>query len=323
MLIERVEELRWTARGVANLRNFNADNNLLDLFDGITIRVRSRSDLSSLGFDEWVWERIAEDRHGFGSGSFVLVAEDYSLKQPTNPMMADADAVSVKSRRAIQALRLAAAGSITMGPMWVTRPARFDVGIEGLVWVGDSISAPGTPFIWTEQVERDYPGIYNALVTLEKDGYGTSPGNLAIALNKFGTTYDSWRTGQDSQILDCCTALEALLGNETEIAFRLSFRVACLLGTSDDHRRHLFKLMKRFYDLRSRIVHGGKLDRKQEIMLGRGGELQSLVRQLLRAFVGYAAAPNRHYSKEFWNELELALASSTERERLRTLLGLS
>ena len=135
-----------------------------------------------------------------------------------------------------------------MGPMWVIRPARFNVGLEGLTSTGASIPASSSRYTWTEKVEHAYPSIYRALAKLEKDGYGRSPGNLAIALRAFAATYDRWPAGGDSQLLDCTTALEALLGTLTEISFKLSFRVAALLATNDDQRSDLLKLMKDFYD---------------------------------------------------------------------------
>ena len=62
----------WVLRGVANIRNFTSNQDLMDLGDGITIRARSQSDLALLGFDQTVWDRIAENWHGPGGSAFVL-----------------------------------------------------------------------------------------------------------------------------------------------------------------------------------------------------------------------------------------------------------
>jgi len=172
-------------------------------------------------------------------------------------------------------------------------------------------------------VEHAYPSIYHALAKLEKDGYGRSPGNLAIALWAFAATYDRWPAGGDSQLLDCTTALEALLGTSTEISFKLSFRVAALLATNDDQRSDLLKLMKDFYDTRSKLVHGAHLKEKHQSLLRRVDDLRSIVRQLLRAFVAFAVMPGRDYGKAFWGEqLDATLVNSAEREKLRATLGL-
>jgi hypothetical protein len=53
-------------------------------------------------------------------------------------------------------------------------------------------------------------------------------------------------------------------------------------------------------------------------------ELRSLVRRLLKAFVAFAANPPQTYNKGFFNEhFDVALLEATEREKLRTALGLN
>ena len=96
-----------------------------------------------------------------------------------------------KATRAIEALRLADTGSISVGPMWVVRPARFNVGLgrlhrQGLLFprlVPDTLG----PKKWSTHIHH-----LAALAKLKKDGYGRSPGNLAIALRAFGAIYDRW-----------------------------------------------------------------------------------------------------------------------------------
>jgi hypothetical protein len=249
-----IQDAYWVVRGVANVRNFHSESLLMDLGDGITIRGRSPDDLASLGFDAAVWERIAEDWRGLGASSFVLVAEHSFPKQPDNLILLDSYQVSMKTTRAIWSLRLADAGSISIGPMWIVRPARFNVGLGGLTSIGASIPPFGSRYSWTERLAQTYPSIYRALAKLEKDGYGKSPGNLQVALRAFMATYDRWPAFPESQMLDAITAIEALLGTETEISFRLSFRVAALLATNDQERGTLLTLMKDFYDTRSKIV---------------------------------------------------------------------
>jgi hypothetical protein len=208
--------------------------------------------------------------------------------------------------------------------MWVVRAARFNFGIGGVTQVGFSIPSIGSQYVWSDPVGAIYPQIYRELALLEKKGYGASPGNLAIALNTFTSTYDRWPAHQDSQLLDSITALEALLGTDSEIAFKLAFRVSALLGSSDAERGQLLKAMKDFYDTRSKLVHGAGIKAKHQHCLEQVDELRSLVRRLLRAFVGFAANPSQTYNKEFFHvRLDIALVDATEREKLRTALGLN
>jgi hypothetical protein len=307
------------------VRSFTCEKNYLALGDGIAIRGRNFAELATLGFSQAILDRISEDWSGLGASSFVLVADDSVLKEPANIFGPDT-AVWTKAIRAVGACRLAAAGSISIGPMWVVRVARFNFGLGGLVRVGVSIPSIGAQYAWSETVAAVYSGIYRELAGLEKSGYSASPGNLDVALRAFMATYDRWPSAQDSQLLDSITALEALealLGTETEIAFKLAFRVAALLAPNDTERGELLKLMKEFYDTRSKLVHGAGLREKHRRCLAQVDELRSLVRRLLRSFVAFAANPPDTYNKAFFNEqLDVALVDATKREDLRTALGL-
>jgi hypothetical protein len=312
----------WTTRGIANVRFFTSENLHIDLGDGIAIRGRNPEELAALGFSPAILNRIMDDWFiGFGASSFVLVAEDSVPKEPAS-LISTSD-VWTKAIRGIGACRLAATGSISIGAMWVARVSRFNVGIGGLSQIGASVPTTGSDYVWSDAVQAAYSQIYAELKKLEKTGYGASPGNLAIALRSFMGTYDRWPTLQDSQLLDTTTALEALLGTETEIAFKLAFRVAALLAPNDGERAQMLKTMKDFYDTRSKLVHGAALKAKHHQCLQRVDDLRSLVRKLLRAFVALAANPPETYNKAFFNErLDMALIDATEREKLRAALKL-
>jgi hypothetical protein len=79
------------------------------------------------------------------------------------------------------------------------------------------------------------------------------------------------------------TALEALLLNDSksELTYRLSMRVAYLLGTNDETRKRLFRDVKEFYDLRSTIVHGSQIKPKHQSRLEQSNELREIVRIVL------------------------------------------
>jgi hypothetical protein len=140
-----MKETHWVYRGVANLRHFAKEGSpleVLELGDGITIRGRNRTDLISLGFDDHVWDRISEDwSTPFGSSSYVLVAEHKALKQPGNLIHMDSYSSVTKAARAVQVLRLSGPGWVSIGPMWMTRATRFNVGIGGLSQSGFSSMA--------------------------------------------------------------------------------------------------------------------------------------------------------------------------------------
>ncbi len=61
----------------------------------------------------------------------------------------------------------------------------------------------------------------------------------------------------------CMTSLEVLFStNPMELSHRLSERVAYFVGDSGQERKEIFLTMKRAYAVRSKIVHGDRLDKK-------------------------------------------------------------
>jgi hypothetical protein len=221
-------------------------------------------------------------------------------------------------------LRLCGDGSIGIGPMWIIRSARFNVGIGGISRVGASIPTMGTNFNWNPAISADYSAIYDGVKQLEEEGFKASPGNLSVALRAFSGTYDRWPTAHDSQLLDCVTALEALLGADNEIAFKLSFRIASILADTNEERSNLLKLLKDFYDTRSRVIHGANLKEKHQALLVRVDDLRNIVKRVLVAFIRLGNTRPNEYGKNFWQEkLDAVLVNTVERERLRVALGLS
>ena len=328
--LAELAEAHWIYCGVANLRHFRLEDDAptatqIELGDGISIRGRSPADLKSLGFDDLIWERIEEDwRIPFGHSSYVLVSEHRAPKSPDNLIRMDSFTVSNKALRALQALRLCGAGSISIGAMWMIRAGRFNVGLGGVSQSGFSIPTMGTDYIWTKDIGCAQSVVYQELAQLEKDGYGKAPGNLEVALRVFMSSYDRWPSRSDTQLLDAITSLEALFGLTTELSFRLAYRVASLLASSDADRGEMLKLMKGFYDTRSKIVHGGQLKAAQQSYLEKVEELRSFVRRLLKSFVSFAVKPPNGYRKEhLGEELDGRLVNAAEREKIRAALGLT
>jgi hypothetical protein len=135
-------------------------------------------------------------------------------------------------------------------------------------------------------------------------------------------TYDRWPNGNDSKLLDAVTSVEAVLGADSEISFKLAFRVASILAAIDDERAELLRLTKAFYDVRSRLVHGGSLSAKKAETLARVDELRAMVRRLLCAFVLLAGDEASPFGRKFFaSELDSALVSGARRDELRRAMG--
>lgn len=61
----------------------------------------------------------------------------------------------------------------------------------------------------------------------------------------------------EDRLLDYVIALEALCGRESDaVSYRISLRVATLIGRDSDERERLFTLVTKAYDQRSKTAHG-------------------------------------------------------------------
>jgi hypothetical protein len=103
----------------------------------------------------------------------------------------------------------------------------------------------------------------------------------AKPFNPFGDDVD--------RVVDYATALESTLVPEKgdHITQRIKLRGAALAAPESTERKHEYVLLlKKFYDARSRIVHGNRLDDKTRNWLyENSGEVERLVRRILAAAV--------------------------------------
>jgi hypothetical protein len=92
------------------------------------------------------------------------------------------------------------------------------------------------------------------------------------------------------------TALEALLTKKEEnegLTYRLSLRTANLLGHDADSRKDIFRKIKNFYNLRSKIVHGVELDDKLRERLNELDSMREMVRRVLLSVMALYSAGTR------------------------------
>jgi hypothetical protein len=208
--------------------------------------------------------------------------------------------------------------------MWLTRAARFNVGLGGSHMLGFSVPRMGSDYVLTESIAEAVPDVYGKLQFLERYGYGAVVGNLDLALRFFMATYDRWPASADSRVLDAITAIESVLGSGTEIAFEMSFRIARILADDDAQRIAIFDQMETYYDLRSRLVHGETLQAKHRGLLRDVEPLRDLARRLIRGLIELAVAPGHSYDRGFFQQrLDASLQEEAARSALRRVMGLT
>lgn len=161
-----------------------------------------------------------------------------------------------RAERVLLALRLFKAGR-------VAQSGTFDC----VIWSEDKLTPAsvsfgagfgwhaGEPYVLAATDHERFRELWSALETVYERPV------LAGALRRF--TYAFERTLPEDKIVDLLIAAESLFFSDMgprdrgEFRFRLSTRVALLVGDTPDERKQIAKFMRHAYDARSGIVHGG------------------------------------------------------------------
>jgi len=108
-----------------------------------------------------------------------------------------------------------------------------------------------------DPLPRDLVGRLPAVVS----GLSTSDGNVQLAARRLSQA--RLRNDEDDRIIDACIGLEALLSKDRdELSHRLSLRAAAALSshpTEPWRASVVYAAMKRIYEHRSTVVHGGSV----------------------------------------------------------------
>jgi hypothetical protein len=125
-----LDEPDWVFRAVANVRWLTAEGGPFEFGDGVSIRGRSVDELRDFGFSEHTLAALSEDWAGFGASSYVMLIETRAPNSPESLVLVSPGTEVAKAWRVLGALRLLAPGDITIGRMWMSRPARFDARFD-------------------------------------------------------------------------------------------------------------------------------------------------------------------------------------------------
>ena len=99
----------------------------------------------------------------------------------------------------------------------------------------------------------------NSLASWNSSDEQADDAALTFALRRFADAYA--RTRDDDRIVDYWVALESMFSKETsEVTYRVSMRAARFIGATADERSDLRERLKRSYGVRSKLVHGVRVD---------------------------------------------------------------
>jgi len=103
--------------------------------------------------------------------------------------------------------------------------------------------------------------------------------SFSLALRRFSQAQE--RRQPEDRLIDYWVGLEALFSpGRAELKYRISLRVANLVGRSDSYerRREIFDELKRSYDARSKVAHGQEASDLEAIAELTGRHLRSALK---------------------------------------------
>ena len=312
----------WRHIGITILQNFSSPLGRIEIADDVAVCRRTLEDMQgTVGQDELGW--LMEDWMQGAYGSHALLVEHREPKSPQNTFSTDALHTVNKIHRALLALRLLKEGDVRTGRFFFSRPALFPARPSGKSSSGSAEGRSGKVY---QLNDHDLPQLqdYYALLLRFEQSHAEAWKNISTAMRRFTAVYDNdWRQPEDG-VIDAMIAIEALLGTNQEITYRISTRVASILAGGDEDRLKLYKDMKLYYDTRSRILHGGEPEKKHLAVIQNSSPLIDVVRRLLLGFLRVATGTSKFnrsktYSDGTFDEL---LLYPPTREKIRQAMGL-
>ncbi|HEY6679099.1 MAG TPA: hypothetical protein VI411_09390 [Actinomycetota bacterium] len=150
-----------------------------------------------------------------------------------------------------------------------------------------------------------------------------APSNVRLAARRFESVYTRGLRQREDRIIDELIALEALAGSRTELRFRLAFRISSLVASDEDERLAVFEAMRRYYDVRSKIVHGSDLRPAERAIVDDDSDLRAIVRRFVRTVIFSTVHSGFRLTDSYIDEqVDRALLNTQARQELREALGL-
>ncbi|SYZ73752.1 hypothetical protein TRIP_C60022 [Candidatus Zixiibacteriota bacterium] len=180
--------------------------------------------------------------------------------------------------RVITALRMMNSGGVRAGLLFAESNSPWFMG--GSTWVG-------TPFpnFFAQTYEFDTLkdlGLLKSLFNSIKSAEDKHSGALLVGIRRIG--FSNERQQDEDKLLDLMIALEAFNLNEVgspqergELRFRLALYTAKFLGGDARQQRLIYNLVRKAYDLRSKVVHGEAFNQEQRNIVNQIAEIARTV----------------------------------------------
>lgn len=147
------------------------------------------------------------------------------------------------------------------------------------------------------------------------DWHSNTIKGMEIAIKRFRYSIERYMPDDAEKLLDLAIAFESIYlndGETKELTYRLSLRVARLLGNSVDERYEFFKIIKDLYKYRSKVAHGENLDSLKKSDAERLNKVLKNAPTILRksiikilSFKELKGLKDNAKIAEWWSKLEL------------------
>lgn len=159
------------------------------------------------------------------------------------------------------ALRLVSSGSLQV--VSLGHQSNYGMGAFGRIIQGERrprvLGRWGSPYVFNSEAARRLKDTWPRLRKLmeSKDHYLRLPAQRLLD--------GGGRGRMDDAIIDYAIGLEALLteGIVDELKYRFALRGATILSWDSGDTQPVFEKLRRFYDVRSKIIHGGSVTQEQ------------------------------------------------------------
>lgn len=142
--------------------------------------------------------------------------------------------------------------------------------------------------------------------------------HIMIAADLFEQALDGRGITPELRLVLLMMALESLFSTDdkSELAFRMSLRIAVLNGSGDASRKEMFETLRDLYDLRSRLVHGSWYRPSKGFVRVSPNHLKML-HNTVRASILYFLALKELPKEELLKTVDRAVFDRQEIDKLR------
>jgi len=136
----------------------------------------------------------------------------------------------------------------------------------------------GQPYNLTKTEVNEFKNFWNGFEKMDLEELTF----LSVAIRRFNYAYE--RDKLEDKLVDFMVAFEALFfkeGESGEFRYKLSTRVARFLEHNYVQKEHVMKSMNEFYDKRSAVVHGEKVDLDEQFVNG----VENYLRRSVKLFL--------------------------------------